>query len=135
MHSRRCALSDERGSIVLGLGVVVLALALAVGVGAVGVGVAGYVQAAGAADAAALAAAPVTFRPFGANGSPAQEAARYASANQTRLVRCVCPVDRSWNTRTVMVVVERRIDLPWLGTVSLRASSRATFEPSALLVP
>jgi hypothetical protein len=128
-------LSDERGSIVLGLGVVVLVLMLAAGVGAVGAGVAGYVQAAGAADAAALAAAPVTFRPFGASGTPAQEAARFASANHTRLVRCICPVDRSWRTRTVTVVVERSIDLPVLGTVTVRASSRATFEPAALLVP
>ena len=134
-HSRRCALSGERGSIVLGLGVVVLVLMLAAGVGAVGAGFAGYVQAAGAADAAALAAAPVTFRPFAARGTPTQEAARFASANHTSLVRCVCPIDRSWRKRTVTVVVERRIDLPGLGTVSVRATSRATFEPAALLVP
>ena len=119
----------------LGLGVVVLVLMLAAAVGAVGAGVAGYVQAAGAADAAALAAAPVTFRPFGAKGTPTQEAVRFASANETRLVRCVCPIDRSWDTRTVTVVVERRVDLPGLGWVRVRASSRATFEPAALLVP
>ncbi len=134
-HSRRCALNGERGSIVLGLGAVVLVLMLAVGVGAVGAGVAGYVHAAGAADAAALAAAPVTFRQFGARGTPTQEAARFASANHTSLVRCVCPIDRSWRKRTVTVVVERRIDLPGLGTVSVRATSRATFEPAALLAP
>jgi hypothetical protein len=134
-HSRRCALSGERGSIVLGLGVMVLALVLAAAVGAVGAGVAAYVHAAGAADAAALAVAPVTFRPFGAKGSPTHEAARFASANQTRLVRCVCPIDRSWRTRTVTVVVERGVDLPGLGWVRVRASSRATFEPAALLAP
>ena len=134
-RSRRCEWNDEDGSMVLGLGVLVLVLVLAVGIGAVGAGVAGYVHAAGAADAAALAAAPVTFRPFGARGSPAQEAARFASANRTRLVRCTCPIDRSWDTRTVTVVVERRVDLPGLGSVDVRATSRATFEPSALLQP
>lgn len=120
---------------VLGFGLVVLVLTLVVALGAVGTGFAGYVQAAGAADAAALAAAPVTFRPFGATGSPTQEAARFASANGTRLVRCVCPVNRSWDTRTVIVVVERSVDIPALGRLTVRATSRATFEPSALLPP
>lgn len=120
---------------ILGLGVLVLVLVLGVGIGAVGAGVAGYVQAAGAADAAALAAAPVTFRPFGARGSPAQEAARFASANGTRLVRCSCRVDRSWNKRTVTVIVERPVMLPGLGSFEVRATSRATFEPAALLQP
>jgi hypothetical protein len=119
----------------LGLGVVVVILVLAVGLGAVGAGVAGYVHAAGAADAAALAAAPVTFRSFGASGSPSQEAARFASVNGTRLVRCNCRVDRSWEKRTVTVVVERRIDLPGIGLFTVRATSRATFEPTALIGP
>lgn len=117
------------------MGLIVLALVLLMAVGAVGAGVAAYVQAAGAADAAALAAAPVTFRPFGAKGTPTQEAARFASANRNRLVRCICRVDRSWRARTVTVVVERRIDLPGLGRITVRATSRATFEPSALLEP
>jgi hypothetical protein len=120
---------------VLGLGVLVVILVLAVGLGAIGAGVAGYVHAAGAADAAALAAAPVTFRPFGATGSPGQEAARFASLNGTRLVRCRCRVDRSWEKRTVTVVVERFIDLPGLGRFTVRATSRATFEPKALIDP
>lgn len=117
----------------LGLGLVVVALVLALGVGAVGAGVAGYAQAAGAADAAALAAAPVTFRPFGATGSPAHEASRFAVANGTRLIQCTCRIDRSWNTRTVTVIVERPISLPGLGRFTVRATSRATFEPAALL--
>lgn len=120
---------------ILGLSLIMLVLMLAVALGAVGAGFAGYVQAAGAADAAALAAAPVTFRPFGAAGSPAQEAARFAAANGTRLVRCVCPVDRSWNERTVTVVVERPVTVPALGTFTVRATSLATFEPAALLTP
>ncbi len=128
-------LSDEGGSIVLGISVLVLVLMLAIAVGAVGAGVVGYVQAAGAADAAALAAAPVTFREFGALGSPQQEAARFAVANGTRLIRCTCPVNRSWDTRTVTVVVARTIVILGLGRFEVRATSRATFEPAALLQP
>jgi Na+-transporting methylmalonyl-CoA/oxaloacetate decarboxylase gamma subunit len=135
MHSRRCASSDEEGSIVLGMGVLVLVLMLAVAVGAVGAGVAGYVQAAGAADAAALAAAPVTFRQFGARGSPAQEAARFAAANGTRLIGCMCPVNRSWTTRTVTTIVARPVTILGFGRFEVRATSRATFEPAALLQP
>lgn len=128
-------LRSESGSIVLGVGVLVVVLMLALGVGAVGAGLAGYAQAAGAADAAALAAAPVTFRPFGAQGTPTSEAARFASANGTRLVSCRCRVDRSWATRTVTAVVERRVEVLGLGGFNVRATSRATFEPSALIQP
>jgi hypothetical protein len=120
---------------VLGLALVALVLTLVVGLGAIGTGIGAYVQAAGAADAAALAAAPVTFSTFGAMGSPRQEAARFASANKTRLIRCVCPVDRSWRTRTVTVTVVRTVDLPGFGRFDVRATSRATFEPEALLRP
>jgi Na+-transporting methylmalonyl-CoA/oxaloacetate decarboxylase gamma subunit len=128
-------LNDEEGSIVLGIGVLVLVLILAMAVGSVGAGIAGYVQAAGAADAAALAAAPVTFRPFGARGSPAREAARFAAANGTTLISCTCPVNRSWTKRTVTTVVSRLVTIPGLGRVEVRATSRATFEPAALLQP
>jgi hypothetical protein len=120
---------------VLGFALLVVVLMLVVALGAIGTGVAAYVQAAGAADAAALAAAPVTFSAFGAKGSPQQEAARFASANGTRLVTCACPVDRSWRSRTVSITVVRSVDLPGLGRFDVRASSRATFEPEALLQP
>ena len=103
MTPRRC----ERGSMVLGLGLIVVVLMMALAVGSVGAGIAAYVHAANAADAAALAAAPVTFRPFGANGSPAAEAARFAAMNGVSLVRCTCPIDRSWDTRTVEVEIGR----------------------------
>lgn len=119
----------------LGLGLVVLAMMLALSVGAVGAGMAAYAQASSAADAAALAAAPVTFSQFEAKGSPRAEAARFASANGTRLVRCLCRIDRSWEKRTVTVIVERSVDIPGLGTMKVRATSRATFEPMALLPP
>ena len=115
----------------LALGAVVVALSLAVA--AVGIGVGAYATASNAADAAALAAAPVTFRPFGAMGGPAREAARYAAINGAALVSCRCPVDPSWDTRTVTVQVSRAVHIPGIGVWRVRATSRATFEPAALL--
>ena len=126
-------LSCERGSVLLGLGLIAVLLMTALAVGAVGAGVAAYVHAANAADAAALAAAPVTFRPFGAEGSPTQEAARFARLNGVSLVRCRCPADDSWNPRTVEVVVAHSLRVPLVGSVTVRATSRATFEPAALI--
>lgn len=117
----------------VGFALVGLVAALALGVGLVGGGIAAYAQASNAADAAALAAAPVTFRPFGATGGPSSEADRFARMNGARLVRCSCPLDGSWNARTVEVVVVRVIALPVVGSVRIPAMSRATFEPAALL--
>jgi hypothetical protein len=125
----------EQGSAAIGVGLIGVVLMFILGVGLVGAAASTYAAAASAADAAALASAPVTFRPFGARGSPRNEAARFARANGARLVRCDCPVDRSWATRTVSVTVSRRISLPVVGVVVIHATSRAVFEPSALLVP
>ena len=116
------------------MGVVGLVVVLVVALAAVGTAVAGYTTVANAADAAALAAAPVTFRPFGATGTPAQEAARYASLNGAQLVRCACPIDVSWDPRTVEVTVTRSVSVLGLGTVSVRATARATFEPIRLIM-
>jgi len=127
--------SDERGSAGLGLAAVGMAVFLVAAVGSVGAGVAAYAKAAAGADAAALGAAPVTFRPFGASGSPRSEAARFAAANGSRLIRCRCPVDRSWASRSVEVTVVRTISILGIGEVTVRASSRATFDPSKLLDP
>jgi hypothetical protein len=118
---------------VVGIAVAAFAVVMAGAVGAIGAGIAIRLQVAGAADAAALAAAPVTFAPFGATGTPEQEAARFARLNGSRLVRCRCPIDRSWRSRTVSVVVERPVAIPLVGRVTIRASSRATFEPTALI--
>ena len=127
-------MSGERGSAaVLLLAVAGLVAILAVGVANVGIAFAGRLQAAAAADAAALAAAPVTFRPFGAAGSPAEEARRFAGANGARLVACRCPIDRSWQPRVVEIVVERRVELLSMGSITVRASSRAEFSPARLL--
>ena len=117
----------------VGMALVGLAMSLALGVGMVGGGVAAYMQASNAADAAALAAAPVTFSPFGARNGPSAEAARFAALNGAELIRCTCPIDQSWNPRTVEVVVARAISFPVIGSVRIPATSRATFEPVALL--
>ena len=127
-------MSREQGSAaVLLLAVAGLMVILAVGVADVGIAFAGRLQAAAAADAAALAAAPVTFRPFGAAGSPAEEARRFAGANGARLVACRCSIDRSWQPRVAEVVVERRVELLGIGSITVRASSRAEFSPARLL--
>lgn len=124
----------ERGSAaVLLLAVAGLVLLLGLGVADAGIAFSARLQAAAAADAAALAAAPVTFRPFGAAGSPAMEARRLASANGAQLIKCSCPIDRTWRPRVVEVAVERRVELLGLGTITIRAASRAEFAPVALL--
>lgn len=125
---------SERGAASVALlGVIAFALLLAGGISAVAAVFHARVVAASAADAAALAAAPVTFLPFGARGSPEDEAARFAAANGTRLVSCACPVDRSWAHRTVVVDVERTVRLWPVGSVTVRARGRAEFSPVLLL--
>jgi secretion/DNA translocation related TadE-like protein len=126
---------DESGSLFVGAALVGLVLVMMVAVGSIGGVIGSYTKAAGAADAAALAAAPVTFRPFGASGTPTHEAALFARANGATLVSCRCSVDRSWDTRTVVVTVERTVSIAGIGTVAVRATSRATFEPAAMLNP
>jgi len=117
------------------LAVAAVVLVLMIAVADVGIYFAARFRAAGAADAAALAAAPVTFAPFGAVGSPADEAKRVAAANGASLTSCRCPVDRSWNPRTVAVTVAVRPRIPGMGAVTVTAASRAEFVPAALLAP
>lgn len=128
-------LRGERGSVAIGVALTAVVLVLTLGVGLVGAVASTYAAAATAADAAALAAAPVTFRPFGARGSPRSEATRFAKANGATLVTCTCRIDRSWSARTVSVTVSRKVGLPFVGQLSIRATSRAIFDPSALLMP
>ncbi len=124
----------EAGSVaVLLLAVAGLVIVLTLGVADAGIALSARLQAAAAADAAALAAAPVTFLPFGATGSPTAEARRLAHANGAVLTRCSCPVDRTWRTRVVTVEVGRSVALLGVGTITVRASSRAEFAPKNLL--
>lgn len=124
----------ERGAgaiVMLGL-VAVICLAGLV-VADVGIYLRGRAVASTAADAAALAAAPITFADFGSGGSPADEARRFARANGASLVACDCAVDRTWRPRTVRVVVEATVRLLVFGSREVPASSRAEFDPTALV--
>ncbi len=86
-----------------------------------------------AADAAALAAAPVTFRPFGATGSAVEEAGRFAGANGGRLTRCSgCEADPSWNRRVVEVEVLVDVDVLGFGRSAVSATAAAEFVPAQL---
>lgn len=126
---------NERGSASLALlGVAGVVMVLAVGLAAVGTVVRARVEASTAADAAALAAAPVTFLPFGAEGSPADEAARFATLNGSRVVYCICPLDPSWEPRTVEIRTERSVEVWPFGTIDVHATGRAEFVPAMLLV-
>ena len=127
-------MTDDRGAVgVVLLAVAVVSLVVAVSVVAVGQYLTGYANARIAADAAALAAAPVTFRPFGATGTPAEEAARFASLNGSRVVGCVCRLDESWDPRTAQVTVERSFRVVMLGRRTVKATARAEFTPARLL--
>lgn len=129
-------MNPERGAVTpVLLAVLAVVLVLAIGIADVGILLAARLQAGAAADAAALAAAPVTFRPFGAAAGPVEEAHRLAAANGARLVGCACRTQPSWETRTVLVVVERRVPLIGFGAVTATASSSAEFDPAKLLVP
>jgi len=85
-----------------------------------------------AADAAALAAAPVTFRPFGAAGSAADEARRFAARNGATLIECRCAPDPTWRSRAVMVHVSVSADLVLFGVTEATAWSSAEFDPTRL---
>lgn len=125
----RCALSDERGSAVVGMGLAGVVLAFGIAVAGVGAYVGACLSASSAADAAALAAAPVTYLPYGAKGTPTQEARRFAMANGAVLLRCICEVDRSGEPRTVRVTTRKVVTLPFVGRIAVHATSRATFDP------
>lgn len=125
---------SERGSVsILVIGVAALTLLLGVALSGIASVLHGRLAATTAADAAALAAAPVTFLPFGADGSPTDEAARFARLNGADLMMCACPVDRSFAARTIEVRVRRRVEVPLLGAVEIEATGRAEFLPALLL--
>ncbi|MDH3425323.1 MAG: hypothetical protein OEM22_01510 [Acidimicrobiia bacterium] len=124
----------ERGAAgVLLLAVAGLLAVALVAVAASGQYLAATARAAVAADAAALAAAPVTFRPYGARGLPSEEASRFALANGARLISCRCPVDESWEPRTVEVRTEVTVTVVMMGPATVTAVGRATFSPPLLI--
>lgn len=86
-----------------------------------------------AADAAALAAAPLTFAGFGTGSDPVTAATETARANGALLVACRCGIDRSWVPRRVVVTVGRTVRLALLGDRNLAAVAAAEFRPISLV--
>ncbi len=126
-------MTDENGAVgLLAAALVALSVVLALLVIDVARVAAVRAQVMAAADAAALAAAPVTFSAFGTSGDPSREAARVAAANGARLVECRCPIDRSWDERTVTATVVATAPLALLGSREVRAIASAEFRPVAL---
>jgi secretion/DNA translocation related TadE-like protein len=124
---------NERGSAsVAAMAVVVLALSVGVALVDVTGLMSSRVAAEAAADAAALAAAPLTFL---GSPDPAREAARLAEANGARLRTCRCPIDRSLATRIVEVEVEMVVTTMAIGRHLIVVRSRAEFDPGAALTP
>lgn len=123
---------SDRGSASISMMVLAVSMVMIAG-GLAGVGrlIAAHVQATAAADAAALAAAPITFL----GGDPRAEAGRYASKNGFHLVRCRCPHDPGFQLRVVTVVVAKEVDLGLLGRHRVGARAAAEFDPMDLVAP
>lgn len=113
----------------VGVALVAGLVLVAAGLAAVGKVAAAHVQATAAADAAALAAAPLTFL----DGDPVAEARRFAKANGAALVACACERDPGIALRTVSVEVAMETRLPLFGTTTVRARAAAEFDPVTLL--
>ena len=125
---------SERGSVsVFTAGVMVMIGVLIVGLTGIGQVLLAKSRAAAAAEAGALAAAPVTFRPFGATGTATREAARLVRANGAELVACSCPHDPGYDPRTVTVTARAPVSVLGLGEFALEATAAAEFRPVALL--
>jgi len=103
-----------------------------VGLASVGIVFAARSQAVAAADASALAAAVASYPPAG-SGAPARVAASIAGANGATLVSCSCPANSLLEKRVVTVIVAIPLEVPILGTLSIRAGSRAEFDPGRWL--
>lgn len=123
----------ERGSatVVVAL-VVALTLAALVALGSLTVLYGVRAEVNNAADAAALAAAVATYPPAGA-GDPRAEAKRYAGANGAFVVSCDCPVDSGLDVRSATVIVERKVTVPFFGTLGVRAGATGEFDPISWL--
>lgn len=120
----------ERGTstivVMAAVGIVILVTWAVAGVGRV---FAARAQASNAADAAALAAAPLTFFP----GDPVAEAIEFARRNGADLVSCLCERVATLDARTVVVEVVIEVDVPILGHVAVAAAAAAEFAPMDLL--
>ena len=127
------ARADRGAATVLMSAVLAVVMLLSLLVADVGLYLAGRARASAAADAAALAAAPLTFHAFGSSGSPTSEAERFAALNGMAVAACECSLDPSWAPRTVTVVVAGSVDLIVFGSRQVSARAVAEFEPTRLV--
>ena len=119
----------ERGSAtVLALALMLVIVAVGLAVVAAAQIVAARTRAVLAADAAALAAAPMTFPPI-AEQSPLAAASELAAANGAVIVGCLCTTVDNFDPRTVEVEVQVATRVVLVGEVIVRAISRAEFAP------
>ena len=86
-----------------------------------------------AAEAGALAAAPVTFRSFGAAGTAAAEADRLVRANGAVLVRCDCSHSPQYEPRTATVTTRFTVAILGFQRVDLEYTAAAEFRPVDLI--
>jgi hypothetical protein len=49
------------------------------------------------------------------------------------VVTCTCTVDPSFASRTVTVIVEKEVSVPFFGTLRVKAGARGEFDPVAWL--
>lgn len=128
-------MGTDRGSVtVFAVGALVLALVLAAGVTAIGQVLIARNRVIAAAEAGALAAAPVTFRPFGTTGSATDEATRLVHSNGATLVRCDCRPDPGYGARAVIVTAAANVNVMGLRETKIEATAGAEFRPVALLL-
>ncbi len=113
--------------------VVALTLMVALLVADAALYLAGRARASAAADAAALAAAPLTFHGFGSSVPPADEAGRFAATYGMTVVVCDCAVDRTWAARTATVAVTGPVHLIVFGHRDVSARASAEFDPTSLV--
>ena len=118
---------------VFAVGVLLLGFLLVVALAAVGQVLIARSRVVTAAEAGALAAAPVTFRPFGAAGSATAEAAWLVRANGAELLSCSCAHDPGYAPRTVTVTARLPVTVLGLGEMTLEAAAAAEFRSVALL--
>lgn len=125
---------SERGSVtVVAVGVLTFGFVLVVALAGIGQVLVARTKVVTAAEAGALAAAPVTFRPFGALGAPAAEADRMVRANGAELVACVCPHDPGYDPRTATVTARLAVAVLGFREITLQATAAAEFSPVDLL--
>ncbi len=128
------SLRSERGSVsVLMTAVLMLGFMLVVAVAGVGQVLVARERVIVAAEAGALAAAPVTFRPFGASGSASDEADRLVRANNAVLVRCDCRHDSRYIPRTVMVTARSTVAVLGIREIDMEHTAAAEFRPVDLM--